>query len=73
MHPFAKERIAIKFCKQRNIDDDDTNRDATVDAFTTGFNIANERLQRLIKEIHKQDHAYLSVFADNIDREFDEI
>jgi len=73
MKAFARERIAIKFCEQRNIADDDPMRAAIIDAFVSGFDIANQRLRRLIKEIYRQDHTYLSVVADNIDKELDEI
>jgi len=73
MDNFARERIAIKFCGQRNISEDDPERARLIDAFNCGFDIVNQRLQRLMKEIYKQDHAYLGVIADNIDREFDEI
>ncbi|MEO5342187.1 MAG: hypothetical protein H7842_02415 [Gammaproteobacteria bacterium SHHR-1] len=65
--------MAIKFCEQRSISDDDPERERLVDAFCCGFDIVNQRLQKLTKEIYKQDHAYLGSVADDIEREFDKI
>ncbi|MEO5342186.1 MAG: hypothetical protein H7842_02410 [Gammaproteobacteria bacterium SHHR-1] len=36
--------MAIKFCEQRSISDDDPERERLVDAFCCGFDIVNQRL-----------------------------
>ena len=42
---FWAEKLAIKFCEQRSIDDKSTNRAIVVDAFTSGLRFSNNQPQ----------------------------